>query len=158
MTAGATGTDVTTTVVHLMRHGEVFNPEGVLYGRLPGYHLSDLGRQMAQTVAESFRGHDITYLAASPLERAQETAQPFAGEFGLPVATDHRLIEAANHFQGMKFGVGDGSLRHPGHWRFLVNPVRPSWGEPYRLQAGRVLARVADAVPLAARRAAEVAA
>ena len=150
MTAGAAGNDVTTTVVHLMRHGEVFNPEGVLYGRLPGYHLSDLGRQMAQTVAESFRGHDITYLAASPLERAQETAQPFAGEFGLPVATDHRLIEAANHFQGMKFGVGDGSLRHPGHWRFLVNPVRPSWGEPYRLQAGRVLAALGDARDAAA--------
>ena len=150
MTAGATEINVTTTVVHLMRHGEVHNPDGVLYGRLPGYHLSDLGRQMAQTVAESFRDHDITYLAASPLERAQETAQPFAAELGLPVETDHRLIEAANHFQGMKFGVGDGSLRHPGHWRFLVNPVRPSWGEPYRLQAGRVLAALGDARDAAA--------
>ncbi len=139
-----------TTVVHLMRHGEVFNPAGVLYGRLPGYHLSELGRQMADMVAESFRGHDITHLAASPLERAQETAQPFAAEFGLPIGTDHRLIEAGNHFQGMKFGVGDGSLRHPGHWRYMVNPFRPSWGEPYRLQAVRMLAALGDARDAAA--------
>jgi broad specificity phosphatase PhoE len=134
-----------TTVVHVMRHGEVFNPGGVLYGRLPGYHLSELGREMADVVAESFRGHDVTHLAASPLERAQETAQPFAELFDLPITTDRRLIEAANHFQGMKFGVGDGSLRHPGHWRYLVNPARPSWGEPYRLQAGRMLAALGDA-------------
>ena len=128
-----------------MRHGEVFNPEGLLYGRLPGYHLSDLGREMAEMVAKSFRGQDLTYLAASPLDRAQETAQPFAAEFGLPIHTDHRLIEAANHFQGMKFGVGDGSLRHPRHWPYLLNPLRPSWGEPYRLQVGRMLAALADA-------------
>ena len=134
-----------TTVVHLVRHGEVHNPEGLLYGRLPGYHLSELGRAMAVVVAETFRDHDISYLAASPLDRAQETAQPIAAELGLEIQTDGRLIEAANHFQGMKFGVGDGSLRHPGHWRYLVNPLRPSWGEPYRLQVGRVLAALADA-------------
>ncbi|HEY5033369.1 MAG TPA: histidine phosphatase family protein [Actinomycetes bacterium] len=134
-----------TTVVHLVRHGEVHNPEGLLYGRLPGYHLSELGRAMAVVVAEAFRDHDISYLAASPLDRAQETAQPIAAELGLEIQTDGRLIEAGNHFQGMKFGVGDGSLRHPGHWRYLVNPLRPSWGEPYRLQAGRVLAALADA-------------
>jgi broad specificity phosphatase PhoE len=147
-TGSATGSATTgsaTTVVHLMRHGEVHNPTRVLYGRLPGYHLSELGRQMAEMVAESFRGHDITHLVASPLERAQETAQPFSAALGLPIATDPRLIEAGNHFQGMQFGVGDGSLRHPGHWRYLANPLRPSWGEPYRLQAGRMLAALGDA-------------
>ena len=46
------------TVVHLMRHGEVHNPEGVLYGRLPGYQLSALGRSMAETVARFLAGHD----------------------------------------------------------------------------------------------------
>ncbi|MFQ9337269.1 MAG: histidine phosphatase family protein, partial [Varibaculum sp.] len=40
------------TTIHLMRHGEVDNPDGVLYGRLPGYHLTDLGKQMAQMSAE----------------------------------------------------------------------------------------------------------
>ncbi|HEV3068841.1 MAG TPA: histidine phosphatase family protein, partial [Streptosporangiaceae bacterium] len=36
-----------TTVVHLLRHGEVDNPRGIIYGRLPGYHLSANGRLMA---------------------------------------------------------------------------------------------------------------
>ena len=67
-----------TTVVHLLRHGEVHNPEGVLYGRLPGYHLSELGRQMARLVADHLADRDITYVVASPLERAQETAAPIA--------------------------------------------------------------------------------
>ncbi len=134
-----------TTIVHLMRHGEVFNPDGILYGRLPGYHLSELGRQMADLVAESLRDRDITHVVASPLERAQETAVPIAAAVGLPVSADQRLIEAGNYFQGMKFGVGDGSLRHPKHWVHLRNPFTPSWGEPYQRQAARVLAALADA-------------
>ena len=135
------------TVVHLMRHGEVHNPEGVLYGRLPGYHLSDLGRAMAQRVADALveQGRDVVRVVASPLERAQETAAPVAAAFGVEVVTDRRLIEAANHFQGLTFGVGDGSLRRPGHWWFLRNPTRPSWGEPYTEQAERMLAAAADA-------------
>ena len=41
-----------------MRHGEVHNPEGVLYGRLDGYHLSDLGHEMARTVADHLAEND----------------------------------------------------------------------------------------------------
>ena len=134
-----------TTVVHLVRHGEVFNPDGILYGRLPGYHLSELGREMADTVAESLRERDITHVVASPLDRAQETALPIGAALGLGVSADPRLIEADNYFQGMKFGVGDGSLRHPKHWVRLRNPFTPSWGEPYQQQATRVLAALADA-------------
>ena len=133
------------TVVHLLRHGEVHNPHGVLYGRLPGYHLSDRGRRMADLVAEHLRGHDVTRVIASPLERAQETAGPIAQAHGLEVASDGRLVEAGNHFEGLTFGVGDGSLRHPAHWPKLVNPFRPSWGEPYEQIAARVLAVVARA-------------
>ncbi|MEU6346914.1 histidine phosphatase family protein [Streptomyces sp. NPDC046977] len=126
------------TVVHLMRHGEVENPSGVLYGRLPGYHLSDLGRKMADRVAEHLSGRDITYVVASPLERAQETAAPIASVLGLDVARDERLIEADNAFQGKTFGVGDGALRRPSNWKLLVNPFRPSWGEPYVDQVARM--------------------
>ncbi len=133
------------TIVHLMRHGEVENPDKILYGRLPGFHLSALGRQMAEKVAGALKDRDITYLVASPLERAQETAEPFAAVLGLPINTDRRLIEAGNHFQGLRFGVGDGSLRHPGHWRYLYNPFQPSWGEPYKLQVARMLAALGDA-------------
>ena len=133
------------TVVHLLRHGEVHNPHGILYGRLPGYHLSERGRRMADLVAEHLRGNDVTRVIASPLERAQETAEPIAQAHGLDVASDGRLIEAGNHFEGLTFGVGDGSLRHPAHWPKLVNPFRPSWGEPYEQIAARVLAVVARA-------------
>jgi len=137
------------TTVHLLRHGEVHNPEGVLYGRLPGYRLSERGQEMARVVAaylsDERRPHDVVAVIASPLQRAQETAAPIAAAFGLEVGTDPRLIEAANHFEGMKFGVGDGSLRHPQHWPHLRNPFRPSWGEPYTEQAERMFAAVASA-------------
>lgn len=116
------------TVVHLMRHGEVHNPEGVLYGRRPGYHLSELGRQMADRVAGHLSGRDIRHVVASPLERAQETAAPIAKAFSLDIATDPRLIEAANIFEGKTFGVGDGALSRPANWKYLTNPFRPSWG------------------------------
>ncbi|MFI6766362.1 histidine phosphatase family protein [Streptomyces sp. NPDC050355] len=133
------------TVVHLMRHGEVHNPEGVLYGRRPGYHLSDLGRKMADQVAEHLAGRDITHVVASPLERAQETATPIAGAHGLDLATDERLIEAGNVFEGKTFGVGDGALKKPGNWKYLTNPFRPSWGEPYIEQVVRMMAALGAA-------------
>jgi broad specificity phosphatase PhoE len=144
------------TTIHLMRHGEVHNPSGLLYGRLPGYHLSERGRAMAERVAAHVTGRldaprrDITVLVASPLQRAQETMAPIAAALDLPVRTDEGLLEAENHFQGLTFGVGDGSLRHPRHWPKLVNPFRPSWGEPYRTQVGRMLA-VVDSARQAAR-------
>ncbi|HEY6798784.1 MAG TPA: histidine phosphatase family protein [Kineosporiaceae bacterium] len=126
------------TMVHLVRHGEVFNPRKILYGRLPGYHLSELGRVMAERAAEYFTGHDVTVVVASPLERAQETATPIAAVHGLAVGSDDRLIEAANVFEGQRFGVGDGVLRHPSSWWHLRNPFRPSWGEPYAALAARM--------------------
>jgi broad specificity phosphatase PhoE len=134
-----------TTTIHLLRHGEVDNPEGVLYGRLAGYHLSELGRKMADRAGEALAGRDVAAVISSPLERALETAVPIASRFDLDTQIDPRLIEAANVFQGLTFGVGDGSLRRPSHWRHLRNPFRPSWGEPYVEQVERVLAAVADA-------------
>jgi broad specificity phosphatase PhoE len=138
------------TTVHVLRHGEVFNPTKVLYGRLPGYRLSELGVQMAKVAAESLAGRDVTYLVASPLERAQQTAEPFAAQFQLPVAVDDRLIESANFFEGQKFGVGDGALRDPRNWWQLRNPVKPSWGEPYKEISQRMYAAL-----MAARAAAD---
>jgi broad specificity phosphatase PhoE len=147
MTAGAGSPG--RTIVHLMRHGEVHNPTGVLYGRLPDFHLSDLGREMAETVGFHLGDHDVTVVVASPLDRAQETAAPIASAHGLSIVTDTRVIEADNYFEGKTFGVGDGSLRYPKHWPKLVNPFKPSWGEPYREIADRMLAAIADARGLA---------
>lgn len=122
---------VETTVVHLLRHGEVHNPANVLYGRLPGYHLSETGGQMAETVAKAVAGRDVVALFSSPLERAQETAAPLAATFNLEVALDEQLIEAANVYEGLPLGNGDGIFRNPRYYRYLWNPLRPSWGEPY---------------------------
>ena len=141
---------MTTTVVHLLRHGEVHNPTGVLYGRMSGYHLSELGRKMAQRVADSVGDRDITHVISSPLERAQETAAPLAVARGVEVVTDPRVIESTNAFEGKRFGVGDGVLKRPSSWRHLWNPVRPSWGEPYKQVVARMMAGVYDARDAAA--------
>ncbi|WP_166356423.1 histidine phosphatase family protein [Phytoactinopolyspora limicola] len=127
-----------TTKIHLLRHGEVDNPRGVLYGRLPGYHLSARGRAMAERVAEVVADRDIGLLVTSPLERAVETGEPIAAALQLQPTLDDDLIEAANVFEGLTFGVGDGSLRKPQHWKHLRNPFRPSWGEPYTELASRM--------------------
>jgi broad specificity phosphatase PhoE len=133
---------MTTTVVHLLRHGEVFNPEGILYGRLPGFHLSDNGRHQAEIVAKALTDADLAAVVSSPLERAQETAAPIAEAHGLPVGTDERLIEAGNRFEGKKVSVGDGALRSPRHWPLLRDPFTPSWGEPYLRVAHRMFGAV----------------
>jgi broad specificity phosphatase PhoE len=133
-----------TTIVHLVRHGEVTNPSRVLYGRMVGFHLSEDGQMMAKAAADFMAGRDVTVLQCSPLERAVETAEPIAAQFGLTVETDERLIEPWNHFEGLRVGVGDGSLRAPRHWIHLRNPFLPSWGEPYHQVAARVLAAAHD--------------
>ena len=132
----------TRTTVHVLRHGEVHNPAQILYGRLPDFHLSELGNQMAKAATEVLSGRDITHVVASPLERAQETAAPFAAEFKLDITTDVRLIESANYFEGKKVSVGDGAFSNPRHWWVLRDPITPSWGEAYLVIAQRMFAAV----------------
>jgi broad specificity phosphatase PhoE len=127
-----------TTTVHVMRHGEVHNPTGVLYGRLPGFGLSERGRAQANAVADALAGNDIVWVVASPLQRAQETAAPIAARHGLTVATDPDLIESANFFEGRRVSPGDGAWRDPRVWWQLRNPFTPSWGEPYKEVAARM--------------------
>ncbi len=136
---------MTTTTVHLLRHGEVHNPGGVLYGRMDGYHLSDLGRQMAQRVADAVADRDIVHLVSSPLERARETVAPIAEARSLDVQIDRRVLESGNVFQGEKFHSGVNVLWHPRSWWHLRNPWRPSWGEPYKDIVARMMAAVYDA-------------
>ncbi len=134
----------TTTVVHLLRHGEVHNPAGVLYGRLPDFHLSELGRTMAQRAAGALADRDVAIVTASPLERAQETAEPIAQTHGLSIGVDADLIEADNIFEGTKFSI-ERVLKDPRLWKKVSNPFQPSWGEPYVELAGRMRAAVARA-------------
>ena len=137
------------TVVHLLRHGEVSNPNGVLYGRLPGYHLSANGRLMAAAAADFFAERPVAALFASPLERAQETAQPVAERLGLEIVTDERLIESMNVLEGKTVTLAQLAL-NPANWRYLWNPFRPSWGEPYQQVVTRmrqVIERAREAAP-----------
>jgi len=138
------------STVHLVRHGEVHNPESILYGRQPGWRLSERGLAMADAVANWSKELSLGAIHASPLERAQQTASPIAEYHKIPITTDERLIEAANVFEGKPFGVGDGVLRKPSAWPKLWNPWKPSWGEPYVDQVNRMLAAVFDAREAAA--------
>lgn len=135
--------------VHLLRHGEVQNPERIVYGRLPGYHLSETGKAMAEMAARELErrrdaGANIVWLAASPLLRAQETARPVSEKLGLEIHEAPEVIEADNYFEGLHVNRQE-LLRHPEHWSKLVNPLRPSWGEPYREQVLRMSRAVKDA-------------
>ncbi|MGY3127107.1 broad specificity phosphatase PhoE [Agrococcus sp. UYP33] len=134
--------------LHLVRHGEVDNPGRVLYGRMPGFVLSERGHRMAELAAEHLAtgqaARSVVRLAASPLERAQQSAQPWADAFSLDIRTERRIIEPTNQFEGKTFEAS-GALRHPSAWPLLRNPFRPSWGEPYRAIAQRVIAAMEDA-------------
>ncbi|WP_403021604.1 histidine phosphatase family protein [Salinibacterium sp. GXW1014] len=133
------------SLIHLVRHGEVHNPEGVLYGRIPGYLLSELGHRMADAAAQHLEGHPVKALFASPLERAQESAKPWSERFGLEVTTDERLIEPTNKFEGQTFEFGPKIITKPQSWPWVMNPFKPSWGEPFASVADRMLAVIEDA-------------
>lgn len=133
------------TTVTLVRHGEVHNPEKVLYGRLPAFQLSERGRRQAEVTAKFLQGRDVAAIISSPLERAVQTANPIAEWYGLPVETDHRLIESSSVFQGRRVEQGPEILKHPYIWKHIVNPFRPSWGEAYVTVAARAVAAVQDA-------------
>lgn len=134
------------TIVHLLRHGEVENPGGVLYGRLPDFHLSERGQQMAERLGEYTAEFDLVHLRCSPLERAQETMAPVARRRpNLEVVTDPRVIEAANLLEGQVISAESSQLYRPKNlWR-LRNPLRPSWGEPYTEIVIRMRAAIRDA-------------
>jgi len=125
--------------IHFVRHGEVHNPEKILYGLQPGWRLSDRGNEMAAVIGEWSAKLDLGAIHSSPLQRAQETVAPIIAKHKLSLTTDKNLIEASNIFEGKKFELGSGVLRHPSSWRYLYNPWKPSWGEPYDQLISRML-------------------
>jgi broad specificity phosphatase PhoE len=132
------------TTVHLVRHGEVYNPNKILYGRMPGFRLSEAGERQAKVTAEFLAGADVAAVVTSPMDRARQTAAPIAATHGLDVRVDHRLIESRNIFEGKPFEAGPSAIRYPRTWPLLANPFRPSWGEPYVEIAGRMIAAIAE--------------
>ena len=140
---------MTRTTVHLLRHGEVYNPEGVLYGRLPGFRLSDDGQQMAHDAARALEGRDVIAVVASPLQRAQETARPTAELFALDIVTDDRLIESDNVFEGKRWASATACSSGRSTGTTCATRFVPSWGEPYVVIARRMLAAAVSARDLA---------
>ena len=140
------------TTIHFVRHGEVHNPDHILYERLPGFHLSDRGRRMAEATARYLAASPQTNTAAaiysSPLDRTRETAQAILtalnetrmarNEAPLELVTDQRIIEAGNNFRGTRIGHGEGALWRNGNWKLVTNLWKPSWGESYRQIAASV--------------------
>jgi broad specificity phosphatase PhoE len=133
--------------IHLVRHGEVFNPDRVLYGRIPGFGLSDKGMRMATLAATDLAERSATYskLVVSPLQRTRESAEPVALALGLDVTIDDRIIEPTNAFEGQRMGGRDAAWRKPKFWKYLLNPLRPSWGEPYRAIVNRMMDAIVEA-------------
>ncbi|MBP6685460.1 MAG: histidine phosphatase family protein [Leucobacter sp.] len=134
-------------LLHLVRHGEVHNPDLVLYGRIPGFRLSERGHAMAEAAALELAGSDrkVAALFASPLERAQQSAKPIASAFGLEIQTELRIIEPTNFFEGKVNSGPEAAFKKPRYWYKFWNPFRPSWGEPYRQVAARVREAMNDA-------------
>jgi len=135
--------------VHLMRHGEVHNPDRIVYGRLPNYHLSEKGQQMVRMSAQEFarrrgEGANIVHLVCSPLTRTRESAEPITELLGLQAHPDARVVEADNYFEGLHVNRQE-LLNNPRHWTKLYNPLRPSWGEPYIVQVRRMAQAIKDA-------------
>jgi broad specificity phosphatase PhoE len=133
--------------IHLVRHGEVFNPGRVLYGRIPGFGLSDLGVRMATLAASDLAARDRTYsrIIASPLQRTRESAEPVSLALGLAVDIDERIIEPTNEFEGNQMRGRDSAVLKPRNWKYLLNPFRPSWGEPYRSIVNRMMTAIVEA-------------
>ena len=119
-----------TTTIHFVRHGKVYNPDHLLYERLPGFHLSDRGMRMAQATG--------AYIAADPKLNTVAAVRAGRGEEPLELITDPRVIEAGNEFRGKRIGHGKGALWRDGNWKLVLNLWKPSWGESYRHIAERV--------------------
>lgn len=142
--------------VHLVRHGEVHNPDRVLYGRISGFGLSELGHRMAADLGDWFAGEARAtgrapvLLVSSSLQRARETAAPVGRALSLEPGVDDHFLEATNHFEGAS--RVSRQLWKPRHWPFLLNPLRPSWGEPYHWQ----VARMVEGIHQVRRRAVEI--
>lgn len=134
-----------TQTIHLVRHGEVENPKGIIYGRLPGFHLSARGQRQAEAAARRLADADVGAIWASPLERAQETAAAIAAVHGLDVTTDERLLESINSFEGVG-RTAYALLRNPRHWWRLRNPMTPSWGESFSDIKARMTSVISDAI------------
>jgi broad specificity phosphatase PhoE len=136
------------TTINLVRHGQVENPGGIVYGRLPGFHLSEIGKRQAEASAARLADADLALVWSSPLERAQETALTIAARHAMAVGTDERLTESRTTLEGAAHNLA-AFLRSPKSWFSFRNPWSPSWGESFADIRARMLDAIGDAVDAA---------
>lgn len=134
------------STLHLVRHGEVHNPDHVVYADLDGFGLSATGRAQAASAARRLAAEPIDVIVSSPLQRARETAAPIAAALGRQVTEDARLLEW--HLGRRWAGVGwdDLPTRFPGELEaYLAAPLNlPFSPEPLLEVAERMLEVVDD--------------
>ena len=134
--------------IHLVRHGQVENPKGIIYGRLPGYNLSERGRRQAEEAGLHLAPADVGALWASPLERAQETAAAISEHHQVKIVTDDRLIESDTTLEGAGRTIR-ALIKSPRRWWQFRNPWKPSWGETFIEIRARMVDVIDDAVAAA---------
>ncbi len=131
-------------IVHLVRHGEVENPDHIVYADLPGFGLSAEGRSQARELADHLRDRPIAAVCSSPLLRARQTAAPIAAAGGMEVTvvddlTEWRLLAL---WSGVRWE--ELSRRFPGELEaYLTHPWNlPASPESLQALAARMIAAI----------------
>lgn len=130
-------------LVHLIRHGAVRNPDGVVYGRLPGFPLSEEGRRQASRAADRLAGRPLVAVYTSPLERAVATAREVAARHGLEPQAREDLLEweVPSHWVGTPWS----DLPQEELDEYLHHPLRSSFPEDLESLARRLAGAVREA-------------
>jgi broad specificity phosphatase PhoE len=122
-----------------IRHGEVHNPEGVIYAGLDGYGLSDLGRRQAEGVAGALAQANVVALYSSPLDRAMQTARPLADMLRIEIHPDERLYEWKHWQQWAGMTWDDLRTKGRGAWKAYQS-------DPGSVTSGESLTELADRI------------
>lgn len=89
------------TTLLLVRHADVHNPNDVIYGRLPRFRLSDLGREQAARLGAFLADEPIAFIYTSPQLRARQTAAHIARHHpDAPIRICSLLAEILTSWQG----------------------------------------------------------
>jgi broad specificity phosphatase PhoE len=125
--------------LYLVRHCDVANPHGVLYGYLPGFGLSAKGLSQAESLGQRLGGQPVRVIRTSPLERARQTTSIIARHLDNPeVVVDDDLVEArfGLYLQGIRYAQVP--WRRPLWWVHMVYPGLLRRDERVSAMAGRV--------------------
>lgn len=93
------------TIIYFFRHGEVYNPKRILYGRLPGFPLSETGKKMIKETVEQFKDKKILHIYTSPMLRARQTADIISKTLRITSKISRFLIETDDIFAGVPLDI-----------------------------------------------------